>query len=96
MKNIIILFLMFLSLQTFGQDVIYNFNSSTENFVQGGMAGLTATDGVLVNATWSGSFQFVRTPAGLAKTEANYKKIRVVVENSTDITVFQVLNLYLR
>ena len=56
------------------------------------MAGLTATDGVLVNATWSGSFQFVRTPAGLAKTEANYKKIRVVVENSTDITVFQVLN----
>ncbi len=92
MKNIIILFLMLLSLQTFGQDLFYNFNSSTENFVQGGMAGLTATDGVLVNATWSGSFQFVRTPAGLAKTEANYKKIRVVVENSTDITVFQVLN----
>lgn len=83
---------MLLSLQTFGQDVVYNFNSSTENFVQGGMAGLTATDGVLVNATWSGGFQFVRTPAGLAKTEANYKKIRVVVENSTDITVFQVLN----
>ena len=92
MKNIIILFLMLLSLQTFGQDVVYNFNSSTENFVQGGMPGLTATDGVLVNATWSGGYQFVRTPAGLAKTEANYKKIRVVVENSTDITVFQVLN----
>ena len=56
------------------------------------MPGLTATDGALVNATWSGSFQSVRTPAGLAKTEANYKKIRVVVENSTNITVFQVLN----
>ncbi|MDB2630814.1 T9SS type A sorting domain-containing protein [Ulvibacter sp.] len=92
MKNIMLLFLMLLSLQTFGQDAVYNFNSSTENFVQGGMPGLTATDGALVNATWTGSFQFVRTPAGLAKSEANYKKIRVVVENSTNITVFQVLN----
>ena len=87
-----LLFLMLLSLQTFGQDVVYNFNSSTENLVQGGMPGLTTIDGALVNATWSGTFQFVRTPAGLAKSEANYKKIRVVVENSTNITVFQVLN----
>jgi hypothetical protein len=92
MKKNTLIFLTLLSLQTFGQDLIYNFNSGVESFEQGGMSGLTATDGALVNSTWSGSFNFVRTPAGLAKTEANYKKIRVVVENSTNITVFQVLN----
>jgi hypothetical protein len=95
MKKISLLLMMFIAFSSIGQDVIYNFNSSTDGITHGGFPNLAATNGVLSTGdatTFTGGFQAIRTPDGLNLLEANYKILRLVVENSTSNTEWQLLN----
>jgi len=49
MKKNILLFLTLLSLQTFGQDVVYNFNTTTEGFTSSNsVVTLSSSNGAIV------------------------------------------------
>ena len=91
MKNIILLFLMFLSLQTFGQDVVYNFNTATEGFTStaNGVT-LSSSNGAIVRDF--GSYEAVLTP-DLNISEDDYEVIRIVVRNNSTFSNFKLFNL---
>ena len=92
MKKNILLFLTLLSLQTFGQDVVYNFNTTTEGFTSSSSSSVTlsSTDGVIVRDF--GSFEAVLTP-DLNLSEDDYEVIRIVVRNSSTFNNFKLFNL---
>ena len=91
MKNIILLFLMLLSLQTFGQDVVYNFNTTTEGFTSSANGvTLLSSNGAIVRDF--GSYEAVLTP-DLNLSEDDYEVIRIVVRNSSTFNNFKLFNL---
>jgi hypothetical protein len=91
MKNIMLLFLMLLSLQTFGQDVVYNFNTATEGFTStaNGVT-LSSSNGAIVRDF--GSYEAVLTP-DLNLSEDDYEVIRIVVRNNSTFSNFKLFNL---
>jgi hypothetical protein len=91
MKNIILLFLMLVSLQTFGQDVIYNFNTTTEGFTSSNsVVTLSSSNGAIVRDF--GGYEAVLTP-DLNLSEDDYEVIRIVVRNSSTFNNFKLFNL---
>ena len=91
MKKNILLFLTLLSLQTFGQDVVYNFNTTTEGFTSSSSSvTLSSTDGVIVRDF--GSFEAVLTP-NLNVSEEDYGVIRIVIKNNSTFNNFKLFNL---
>jgi len=92
MKKNILLFLTLLSLQTFGQDVVYNFNTTTEGFTSSSSSSVTlsSTDGVIVRDF--GSFEAVLTP-NLNVSEEDYGVIRIVIKNNSTFNNFKLFNL---
>ena len=91
MKNTILLFLMFLSLQTFGQDSVYNFNTTTEGFTSSANGvTLSSSNGAIVRDF--GSYEAVLTP-DLNLSEDDYEVIRIVVRNNSTFSNFKLFNL---
>ena len=91
MKNIILLFLTLLSLQTFGQDVVYNFNTTTEGFTSSNsVVTLSSSNGAIVRDF--GGYEAVLTP-DLNLSEDDYEVIRIVVRNSSTFNNFKLFNL---
>ena len=91
MKNIILLFLMLLSLQTFGQDVVYNFNTTTEGFTSSASGvTLSSSNGAIVRDF--GGYEAVLTP-DLNLSEDDYGFIRVVIKNNSTFNNFKLFNL---
>ena len=91
MKNTILLFLMFLSLQTFGQDSVYNFNTTTEGFTSSANGvTLSSSNGAIVRDF--GSYEAVLTP-DLNLSEDDYEVIRIVVRNNSTFNNFKLFNL---
>ncbi len=103
MKKLLFTLFTLLSLSLLGQDVVYNFNTDDESFTRSGLPNLTTSNGNLTTGTItgtgtdgtggiSGGFQQIRTPDGLGLVEANYKILRIVAENSTNNTLWSVVN----
>ena len=91
MKKNILLFLTLLSLQTFGQDVIYNFNTTTEGFTSSNsVVTLSSSNGAIVRDF--GGYEAVLTP-DLNLSEDDYEVIRIVVRNSSTFNNFKLFNL---
>ena len=91
MKNIILLFLTLLSLQTFGQDVVYNFNTTTEGFTSSASGvTLSSSNGAIVRDFIG--YEAVLTP-DLNLSEDDYEVIRIVVRNSSTFNNFKLFNL---
>ena len=92
LKNkITLIFLTLLSLQTFGQDVVYNFNTTTEGFTSSSSSvTLSSSNGAIVRDF--GSFEAVLTP-DLNLSEDDYKVIRIVVRNNSTFNDFKLFNL---
>ena len=92
LKNkITLIFLTLLSLQTFGQDVVYNFNTTTEGFTSStSSVTLSSSNGAIVRDF--GSFEAVLTP-DLNLSEDDYKVIRIVVRNNSTFNDFKLFNL---
>ena len=81
MKKIMLLYLTLLSLQTFGQDVVYNFNTTTEGFTSSNsVVTLSSSNGAIVRDF--GGYEAVLTP-DLNLSEDDYEVIRIVVRNSS-------------
>ena len=96
MKKFTVTLLTLLTIGIYSQDVVYNFNTNNESFTQGGMPNyLHNADGYLttgVATSFTGGFQQLRTPAGLGLSETKYRTVRIVVENSTANTEWQIMN----
>jgi len=91
MKKIMLFFLMLLSLQTFGQDSVYNFNTTTEGFISSANGvTLSSSNGAIVRDF--GSYEAVLTP-DLNLSEDDYKVIRIVVRNNSTFSNFKLFNL---
>jgi len=91
MKKNILLFLTLLSLQTFGQDVVYNFNTTTEGFTSSNsVVTLSSSNGAIVRDF--GGYEAVLTP-DLNLSEDDYEVIRIVVRNSSTFNNFKLFNL---
>jgi len=91
MKKNILLFLTLLSLQTFGQDVVYNFNTTTEGFTSSNsVVILSSSNGAIVRDF--GGYEAVLTP-DLNLSEDDYEVIRIVVRNSSTFNNFKLFNL---
>ena len=91
MKKNIILLLMLLSLQTFGQDLVYNFNTTTEGFTSSANGvTLSSSNGAIVRDF--GSYEAVLTP-DLNLYEDDYEVIRIVVRNNSIFNNFKLFNL---
>ena len=91
MKKNIILLLMLLSLQTFGQDLVYNFNTTTEGFTSSANGvTLSSSNGAIVRDF--GSYEAVLTP-DLNLSEDDYEVIRIVVRNNSIFNNFKLFNL---
>ena len=91
MKKIMLFFLTLLSLQTFGQDSVYNFNTTTEGFISSANGvTLSSSNGAIVRDF--GSYEAVLTP-DLNLSEDDYKVIRIVVRNNSTFSNFKLFNL---
>ena len=91
MKKNILLFLTLLSLYTFGQDVVYNFNTTTEGFTSSNsVVTLSSSNGAIVRDF--GGYEAVLTP-DLNLSEDDYEVIRIVVRNSSTFNNFKLFNL---
>jgi hypothetical protein len=91
MKKIMLLYLTLLSLQTFGQDVVYNFNTTTEGFISSANGvTLSSSNGAIVRDF--GSYEAVLTP-DLNLSEDDYNVIRIVVRNNATFSNFKLFNL---
>ena len=91
LKNkITLIFLTLLSLQTFGQDVVYNFNTNTEGFTSSSSVTLSSSNGAIVRDF--GTYEAVLTP-DLNLSEDDYKVIRIVVRNNSTFNNFKLFNL---
>jgi len=91
LKNkITLIFLTLLSLQTFGQDVVYNFNTTTEGFTSSSSVTLSSSNGAIVRDF--GTYEAVLTP-DLNLSEDDYKVIRIVVRNNSTFNNFKLFNL---
>ena len=97
MKKLLFLIIPLLSYTLAAQDVVYNFNTDNESFTQGGFPNFSHnSDGYLTTGdatTFTGGFQSLRTPDNLNLPESQYRIVRVVVENSTANTTWQLMNL---
>ncbi len=96
MKKVLLLLFTVVSINLYGQDIIYNFNTNNESFTQGGMPNYTHNaNGYLTSGaatSFTGGFQSLRTPTGLNLSETKYRVVRIVVENSTNNTEWQLMN----
>ena len=82
---------MLLSLQTFGQDLVYNFNTTTEGFTSSANGvTLSSSNGAIVRDF--GSYEAVLTP-DLNLSEDDYEVIRIVVRNNSIFNNFKLFNL---
>ena len=86
-----LLYLTLLSLQTFGQDVVYNFNTTTDGFTSSANGvTLSSSNGAIVRDF--GSYEAVLTP-DLNLSEDDYEVIRIVVRNNSTFNNFKLLFL---
>ena len=92
LKNkITLIFLTLLSLQTFGQDVVYNFNTIVDGFTSSANGvTLSSSNGAIVRDF--GSYEAVLTP-DLNLSEDDYEVIRIVVRNNSTFNNFKLFNL---
>ena len=91
MKKNILLFLTLLSLQTFGQDVVYNFNTTTEGFTSSSSSvTLSSSNGAIVRDF--GIYEAVLTP-DLNLSEDDYEVIRIVVRNNSIFNDFKLFSI---
>ena len=91
MKKNILLFLTLLSLQTFGQDVVYNFNTIVDGFTSSANGvTLSSSNGAIVRDF--GGYEAVLTP-DLNLSEDDYEVIRIVVRNNSTFNNFKLFNL---
>ena len=89
--KITLIFLTLLSLQTFGQDVVYNFNTIVDGFTSSANGvTLSSSNGAIVRDF--GSYEAVLTP-DLNLSEDDYEVIRIVVRNNSTFNNFKLFNL---
>ena len=96
MKKFTFIFFALLSFTIYGQDVTFNFNAGDENWEASGFDDFAASAGNITTGVTSdptvGGFAQIRSDAGLNLTYNNYKIVRFVIENSTNVTLWQVIN----